>query len=82
MELILTIEKSNWGLLKSSLGLRESILDLWALGVDFLLINSILGLCYPILDSWECNVIQIWRILVHGVFIPKRIACLVPAEES
>ena len=71
MELILTIDESNWGLLKSSLGLRELILDLCALGVDFLLIKSILGLCYPIMESWECNVIQILRLLVNGVFIPK-----------
>ena len=66
-----TIEESNKGLWKSSLGLRESILDLWALRVDFLLITSILGLCYPISDSWEFNVIKILRILVHGVLSPK-----------
>ena len=50
MLLTLTIRESNWELWKSSLGLKESILDLWALGVDFLLIKSILGLYCPILD--------------------------------
>ena len=68
-----TIEESNWELWNSSLVLRESILDLWALRVDFLLIKSISDLCYPNLDSWECNVIKIWRIFVHGVFIPQMI---------
>ena len=46
MLLILTIEKLNFELWKSSLGLKESILDLWALVVDFLVIKSILGLYY------------------------------------
>ena len=68
-----TIEESNWELWNSSLVLRESILDLWAQRVDFLLIKSISDLCYPNLDSWECNVIKIWRIFVHGVFIPQMI---------
>ena len=35
MQLTLTIRESNWELWKSSLGLKESILDLWALGIDF-----------------------------------------------
>ena len=47
MLLILTIEKLNFELWKSSLGLKESILDLWALVVDFLVIKSILGLYCP-----------------------------------
>ena len=38
IELIFTTLE-NWGLCKSSLGLRGSILNLWALGVDFLLIK-------------------------------------------
>ena len=32
---------------------------------------NFLGLCYPISDSWEFNVIQILRVLVHGVLSPK-----------
>ena len=41
-----------------------------------------MGLCYPISDSWELNVIQILRILVHGVFIPQMIGFYVSAEEG
>ena len=72
----------RWELSRSRIGLGtlEVVIrsqgidfDLWALRVDFLLIKSTLGLCYPISDSWECNVIQIWRILVHGVYIPQTI---------
>ena len=55
MELILTIEESNWGLWKSSLKVRESILGLWALGVDRSLIGDFesrhyVGLKESILD--------------------------------